>query len=471
MILDEEHYMITQHEQTIFNTFEKKRDFFNKFNYIPSFKDKLLPMYYTKFDADKFIRLRFGERVEKSLYKTDTDKIDSYLKYDFFHILFRENKDQNKTQISQNVFHQIINTLLNILTNKNTKVININTYFWYFPCIIDLIILLSQYFDTCFLAPYLSPNFTTLSHHITFVECHNHDQLSNHLQSIQQMNITLNDSFLDLQDTDRAIYTIPIEKYFDEYFAMKSKYYKLYKENYTWENFMKISKEWNINIVMRLMSANYSLQSIGEQKLAHLLQTRIMRTSEGKVRLHSSINTNEGKLLTYFVKKFKVRTALEIGMAYGISAMFMLLAMLSNSKSRNIYLTSIDPYQSTQWKNLGRKNLENIGLLGHHTLHEDKSEIILPLLLKLQHKYDLIFIDGWHTFDNTLIDVYYAIRLVSVGGLIIIDDIRHQGVGTLIKYVDVNYRHLKRIKYNINTMAVYQKLKEDDRSWNFHKHF
>ena len=471
-ILDKENHLVTQHEKTMDSTFdEKKRFFLNKFNYIPSFKDNLLPMYYPKFDAAKFIRLRIGERLEKTMYPTDTDKIDSYLKYDSFHILFREKKEKNKNKISQQVFHQIIDTLLDILHNKNTKVININAYFWYFPCMIDLIILMSQYFDACFFAPHLSPNFTTLSHHITFVECNNLEQLAHHLQTIQQMNLTLTDGFLDLKEAERSIYTTPIEKYFDDYYAIKSKYYKLYEENYTWNNFIKISEQWNNDIVSRLMSSNYMLQTIGENKLSHLLQTRVLRTPDGKTRLHSSINSKEGKLLTYFVKKYKVRNALEIGMAYGISAMFILLSMLSNSKSKNIHLTSIDPYQSTQWKNLGRKNLENIGLLGHHTLHEDKSEIILPLLYKLQHKYDLIFIDGWHTFDNTLIDVYYAIRLVSVGGLIIIDDIRHQGVGKLVKYVDVNYRHLERVNYDIHTMAVYRKLKDDDRSWNFHKHF
>jgi hypothetical protein len=35
----------------------------------------------------------------------------------------------------------------------------------------------------------------------------------------------------------------------------------------------------------------------------------------------------------------------------------------------------------------------------------------------------LRFIDGWHTFEQTLIDIYFANRLVKVGGYVIVDDV------------------------------------------------
>ncbi|CNI52817.1 Uncharacterised protein [Mycobacterium tuberculosis] len=37
-------------------------------------------------------------------------------------------------------------------------------------------------------------------------------------------------------------------------------------------------------------------------------------------------------------------------------------------------------------------------------------------------QFDLVFIDGWHTFDQTLVDMYFANRLIKVGGYMLIDD-------------------------------------------------
>lgn len=36
--------------------------------------------------------------------------------------------------------------------------------------------------------------------------------------------------------------------------------------------------------------------------------------------------------------------------------------------------------------------------------------------------FDFIFIDGWHTFDHTLLDAFYATRLLRIGGYLLVDD-------------------------------------------------
>ena len=90
----------------------------------------------------------------------------------------------------------------------------------------------------------------------------------------------------------------------------------------------------------------------------------------------------------------------------------------------------------------------------------------------LGKQFDLIFIDGFHTFDYTLVDLFYAILLCRIGGIIVIDDIKHAGVAQLIKYVDSNYKCLKRITNTpTNTMATYMKISDDERKWNFHINF
>ena len=61
--------------------------------------------------------------------------------------------------------------------------------------------------------------------------------------------------------------------------------------------------------------------------------------------------------------------------------------------------------------------------------------------------FDFVFIDGWHTFDYTLIDFFYADKLIREGGIIIIDDALHRGVAKFVKYMDTNYKFYKKLKF------------------------
>ena len=183
----------------------------------------------------------------------------------------------------------------------------------------------------------------------------------------------------------------------------------------------------------------------------------------------SAIKPLEGNFLYNTIIKYNFRNCLEIGMAYGISAMYILLALKKLNK--NPYkLDSIDPYQTTQWNSFGLNLIKDIKLKKHHNLYEDKSYIVLPKLLEKKEVYDLIFIDGWHTFDYTLLDFFYADLLLKVGGFIIIDDAMHKGVNKCLKYIDLNYKHYKKIQ-SPNTVGAYQKLSKDKRDWDYHNNF
>ena len=69
-------------------------------------------------------------------------------------------------------------------------------------------------------------------------------------------------------------------------------------------------------------------------------------------------------------------------------------------------------------------------------LIEVKSEFALPRLLeKNEGQFDLIFIDGWHTFDHTLLDCFYATRLLKVGGVLVIDDVSFPSVRRVVDFL------------------------------------
>lgn len=184
----------------------------------------------------------------------------------------------------------------------------------------------------------------------------------------------------------------------------------------------------------------------------------------------SAIKPLEGNFIFNTILKNNFKNCLEVGMAYGISAMYILLALKKTNKDSQYKLDSIDPFQTTQWKSFGLNLIKDIKLNNNHNLYEDKSYIVLPKLLEKKEVYDLIFIDGWHTFDYTLIDFFYADLLLKVGGIIIIDDAMHQGVGKCLRYLDSNYKHYKRIQ-SPNTVGAYQKISQDKRDWDYHTNF
>jgi hypothetical protein len=78
-----------------------------------------------------------------------------------------------------------------------------------------------------------------------------------------------------------------------------------------------------------------------------------------------------------------------------------------------------------------------------------------------------------HLFDYTLVDIFYADLLCRVGGVILLDDIRHRGVAPVMDYMLTNYPHLQRVEDTIcaETMATFVKTAPDSRSWDFHVPF
>ena len=98
----------------------------------------------------------------------------------------------------------------------------------------------------------------------------------------------------------------------------------------------------------------------------------------------------------------------------------------------------IDPKQMAVWHGVGISHLQRAGIEFFNLISEP-SELALPDLLRDQpESFDLIFIDGWHTFDQTMLDMFYANRLVRTGGYIVTDDCTWESVAAAVSYY-MNY--------------------------------
>ena len=145
-----------------------------------------------------------------------------------------------------------------------------------------------------------------------------------------------------------------------------------------------------------------------------------------------AVDPAEGAFLTRIIDAVKPSTSLEIGMAYGVSALYICEALSKlPHPARHIVM---DPFQSTQWRGIGLQNVAAAGYAHLLEFHEHRSEFLLPQLLAAGTSVEFAFIDGWHTFDQVLLEFFYVNRMLPVGGVIAFDDAERRGINRVIRH-------------------------------------
>jgi len=153
----------------------------------------------------------------------------------------------------------------------------------------------------------------------------------------------------------------------------------------------------------------------------------------GNARMSAvAIPAAEGLCLQRVFSAPDVRRTLEVGCAYGLSAMFICDSL--KGKTGPCRHTIIDPYQTSVFSRRGIRNLEEAGLKDFELL-EEPSELALPRLVAGGERFDAALIDGYHTFDQTIVDFYYINRLLRVGGYLAIDDCNLPAVNRAVRYM------------------------------------
>jgi predicted O-methyltransferase YrrM len=151
--------------------------------------------------------------------------------------------------------------------------------------------------------------------------------------------------------------------------------------------------------------------------------------------LDYAITNAEGEKLQQLIIDKQPTVSLEVGLCYGISALFICEAMSKVGGKRHIV---IDPIQSSRWQGIGLRNLREAGFGPLIDFREQESQAALPQLIAEGTRIDFAFIDGWHTFDHTLVDFFYVDRLLRVGGIVAIDDANWNAVHQVCRFIATN---------------------------------
>jgi len=178
--------------------------------------------------------------------------------------------------------------------------------------------------------------------------------------------------------------------------------------------------------------------------LKEMLLDRRVITRDGAVKpVISAITPRYAEALHRFVLERRPNVVVEVGLAQGASSLSILTALEDIGAGGR--LISIDPFQREDYGEQGLFNIERSGLAARHEWIGELDYLALPRLLASGLKVDFGYIDGWHTFDYTLLDFWYLDKMTPVGGHLAFNDCGwravQKAIGFLLthrKYVEVD---------------------------------
>jgi predicted O-methyltransferase YrrM len=189
---------------------------------------------------------------------------------------------------------------------------------------------------------------------------------------------------------------------------------------------------------------------------------------EHELRPDTRISVEEGMCLYRLCRDIRAERTMEIGCAYGFSTLYFLAAISSNPLATH---TAIDPYENNGWGGIAVQNARAVGMDKSFRLIEEKSFLAVPRLINDGTQFDVIFIDGYHRFDDTLVEFTLCGLTCKMGGYIILDDMWMPATRKAVSFVRRNRKDFCEVATPVLNLAAFQKVAEDKRNWDHFQDF
>ncbi len=223
------------------------------------------------------------------------------------------------------------------------------------------------------------------------------------------------------------------------------------------------------------------------------------------IQIHSETGKTQCEFLQKLISENKFSKSIEIGFAYGLSALAITEEIVKNN-GRHVL---IDKFENTGWNGVGLDLEAQAGYSQNIDFYEEFCYVVLPKLLEEGRKFDFAYIDSTKQLDWLVVDFFFLDKLLVKGGIIVFDDVSFPGIRKLLRYITQfpDYRvydtfpknqrrpfvskalsiikmlpktdkYLKanliltdfELGINTNFVAI-QKINEDSRKWDWHKDF
>ena len=172
----------------------------------------------------------------------------------------------------------------------------------------------------------------------------------------------------------------------------------------------------------------------------------------------------QGAQMNRLMRAAGAKRSLEVGFAYGFSSVWMMEALIDRPDGLHV---AIDPFEETVWGGVGLAQVARLEAKARLRWIADLSILALSDLIREGERFDFVYIDGNHRFDDVLVDFYMAAQLTVPGGLVALDDMWMPSIRSVASFVQSNRRY-EPIPQPEKNLVVFRKLRDDDRDW---RHF
>jgi predicted O-methyltransferase YrrM len=188
--------------------------------------------------------------------------------------------------------------------------------------------------------------------------------------------------------------------------------------------------------------SNSQVSAIREQIL-RTYQTRTLVGADGVERKlrPGAVSPERGEFIAQMISRAGGVRTLETGCGSGLSALFILEAIVKNGAGPGAHVI-MDPEQDSFFQGVGKQLIKNAGVWENVEFHLERSQIVMPQLWAEARVFDAVYIDGDHKFDGVFCDAYYAHRLLKPGGILVIDDVWMEAVYLACHFLEESYRYV-----------------------------
>lgn len=183
-----------------------------------------------------------------------------------------------------------------------------------------------------------------------------------------------------------------------------------------------------------------------DEVLIKLKQITIEKFSydiDGKrVNTTGTITYDEAIFMYRLIVDKKLFYTVETGVAYGASTLAICAALEKlNNNGNEVKHWGLDPCQKTDFNYSVISTLKSLHLEKIFELLEAPSHLGLPQIILLKTKLDFAFIDGWHTFDYTLVDFFLIDQMLKPGGYLCVHDLNMPSKRKVLKYIKTHRKY------------------------------
>jgi predicted O-methyltransferase YrrM len=183
----------------------------------------------------------------------------------------------------------------------------------------------------------------------------------------------------------------------------------------------------------------------------------------------AAVPPRQGMLIYNLVCDTKPENTLEIGLAFGFSTVYFLAALKKNGKG---HCYALDPYQVCNWYSIGLMREKVVNAPAGTLVFSNEDSIQgLARFAREQRHFGVIFIDGYHRFDDVLIDFSLASLVCEMGGHIILDDLWMPSIQRVVAFIRRNRADFIEVPTPISNVAVFRKTNADNRPWHHFEAF